>query len=83
MNWGKGFFRLWIVGSILWATWATLDIWKNIERNRRARIDYNLPDVPFNAQDAIFLALYVFLPIVGVYIVGRIIGWIAKGFTRE
>ncbi|MCJ9700184.1 hypothetical protein [Bradyrhizobium sp. SHOUNA76] len=82
MNWGKGFFRVWVVGSIVWAVYAGLDIWNDIEQNLRLSKDYNVPHTPLSGRDYIFIAFYVVLPPLVVYVIGRIIGWVAKGFRQ-
>ncbi|TCU75269.1 hypothetical protein EDE08_103489 [Bradyrhizobium sp. R2.2-H] len=39
----NAFFRVWIVGSIVWAVYAGLDICKSVERSIRLSKGYNVP----------------------------------------
>lgn len=83
MDWSKGFFRVWIVSSIMWAVGITINILSHIAENRRLQAEYKLPDKPFDGQDLLVIALAILLPIIGVYVLGRIVGWVSKGSSKN
>jgi hypothetical protein len=84
MDWGKGFFRLWVACSIVWAGLITLfspSLFQAV-RQRGFSVHHATESEATTVALITIIAVMV-LPPLAFYIFGRIIGWIAKGFTRE
>ena len=79
----RGFFRIWIVGSILWASWVVYSSYQlhsgMVEFDRKwlgGTGDF------WSVEEIAGVAVQVFAPVIGVLLLGIAVSWIAHGFDK-
>jgi hypothetical protein len=76
INWKTGFYRLWLVASVLWCIWVAYDViadWNNYYSSQRG-----------NTGLAVMKFIVFGLgPCAGVAAAGLATGWALKGFRAS
>ena len=79
MNWTRGLFRLWVVGSIAWAAVVPIVMLDAINQKKRARGSFE-DLVPLTNVQLAQLAFSAIVPPVLVMLTFFVIRWVARGF---
>jgi len=79
MAWSRGFFRLWVVSTILWLgfAWQRESDW--LSHNARLYREYGIPGAP--SIDRGEIVIIVAMPVV-VLVLGLVLRWILSGFRQ-
>lgn len=65
----NGWQRLWVVVSVLWAAASSSFL--------------SLDEVDTSQTSVIWMAGFIVLPPIGLYVTGMIAGWIIRGFRKH
>jgi hypothetical protein len=77
MNWGRGFYRVWIVLAVLWAGFL-LSLAVLLRRAGGGMFDDLIPYTP--DDQLVAAALWVAGPPIGLRMVGLLMTWVLRGF---
>ncbi|QHO72320.1 hypothetical protein ACH79_06455 [Bradyrhizobium sp. CCBAU 051011] len=79
MTWSRGFFRLWIVATIIWLglAWMFESNW--LSNNARYYREYGIPGAPSVDRSEIIFIIAV--PLV-VLMLGLVVRWVLVGFHQ-
>jgi hypothetical protein len=87
MAWSRGFFRLWIVGTVVWLIFLAVEAvaWYNEETDLRRR--YDLPPLTFSDfSDWWWVVLFLLVPpvvLVLVVALSNVVRWVLLGFQPK
>jgi hypothetical protein len=104
MNWGRGLFRIWLVGSVAWLGVVGWWVFKSLQPYQmthtptpaEVEICQKAAENPFYCYDPIVSVVtpelplwqwawvvgYAIVPPLLVYLAGRVLWWILRGFSR-
>jgi hypothetical protein len=85
-TWGRGLFRIWTAGALLWIAVATATHWRQLACKWLPADSDGWQSYSCNPFDRFDAALDTIGPIlgapVGALVVGGLVYWAAKGFRR-
>jgi hypothetical protein len=91
ISWGRGFFRLWLVGSTVWIGFVAWLAYQTKDHPTLTNRCVCLPDATYAVSDYLFpqtVSTFTFLllaltPVISAWIAGLVLAWIAAGFWRS
>jgi hypothetical protein len=82
MQYQKGLFRVWVVGTVIWVPFSLLLSVNHVLQQNLVEYSTFADLIPFNASNYIFFLIFAIFPPLLCLALYRVLRWVIDGFRK-